>query len=233
MPSVHIGSCPASCRLTLCGGLRRRNSAHSPSTPFEPGQKQSPRYGPVGGLQQAPERSRLGIAAGSPPSGCQRLREPRASLGLRYRIRAVFIHLTGSPSIHIDAFKRVVHSSSRPAKSVVLPHPHMTPEKPHLSSRTGDARHLTKSTDIRGLTACSIPKSLTFSQNMGHLNLIRCSRKISPKDLNTGKYSLISYTYPESCNAAPIPPRSRKISPQPESGDSFGAQHTPEKPHLS
>lgn len=137
MPSVHIGSCPASCRLTLCGGLRRCNSAHSPSTPFEPGQKQSPRYDPVGGLQQAPERSRLGIAPGSPPSGCQRLREPRASLGLRYRIRAVFIHLTGSPSIHIDAFKRVVHSSSTPAKSVVLPHPHMSPRKtsPFVANR--------------------------------------------------------------------------------------------------
>ncbi len=32
MPSVHIGSCPASCRLTLCGGLRRRNSAQPVDT---------------------------------------------------------------------------------------------------------------------------------------------------------------------------------------------------------
>lgn len=60
-----------------------------------------------------------------------------ASVGLRYRIRAVFIHLTGSPSIHIDASKRVVHSSSRPAKPVVLPHPHMSPRKtsPFVANR--------------------------------------------------------------------------------------------------
>lgn len=120
-----------------CEATGRRNDAHSQSAPFESDQTQSPRYDPVYGLQQASARSRLGIAPGSSPSGCQRRREPRASVGLRCRIRAVFIHLAGSPSIHIDASKRVVHSSSTPAKPVVLPHPHMSPRKtsPFVANR--------------------------------------------------------------------------------------------------
>lgn len=38
------------------------------------------------------------------------------------------------------------------------------PEKSHLSSIVGDPRHSSESTDLRGLTAQPIPKSLTFAE---------------------------------------------------------------------
>lgn len=62
----------------------------------------------------------------------------------------------------LHATNTVVHSETRadaPAISLIRISP---PAKSHLSSETGETLTRTKSTDIRGLTARSIPKSLTF-----------------------------------------------------------------------
>lgn len=133
LPAAGIGSCPASCRLTLWRRPRRRCASTARQHHSNRARRQLARYDPVHGLPPDHRPAGTRIATGSPSCGCQRLWE------LSMLVRAPVAH---EPcSISSPAHNRCISTPTEGLSTADrgLRNPSFygirtrAPEKPHLS----------------------------------------------------------------------------------------------------